>query len=101
MNEPTMTNVLTFQLNALDEYQEWLGTIKQRIVSVRLRMALSANLKGALARKPPMNCAKMSYATMSYDDESDNSNIQNLVNSLLIKFPGLKVWPNALQGFVR
>jgi hypothetical protein len=46
-----------------------------------------------LARKPPMNCAKMSYVTMSRDDESDNS--------LLTKFPGLKVWPNAVQGFVR
>ena len=28
---------------ALAEYQAWLGTIKQRIVSVRLRMALAAS----------------------------------------------------------
>lgn len=38
-----MTNLLTLQPNALAEYQEWLSTIKQRIVSVRLRMALAAS----------------------------------------------------------
>ena len=43
MIEPTMTNFLTLQPNALAEYQEWLGAIKQRIVSVRLRMALAAS----------------------------------------------------------
>lgn len=43
MTEPTMTNFLTLQPSALLEYQEWLKTIKQRIVSVRLRMALAAS----------------------------------------------------------
>jgi predicted nuclease of restriction endonuclease-like (RecB) superfamily len=38
-----MTNLLTLQPSALAEYQEWLSTIKQRIVSVRLRMALAAS----------------------------------------------------------
>lgn len=38
-----MTNLLTLQPGALAEYQEWLNTIKQRIVSVRLRMALAAS----------------------------------------------------------
>ena len=38
-----MTNILSLQPGALAEYQEWLNAIKQRIVSVRLRMALSAN----------------------------------------------------------
>ena len=38
-----MTNLLTLQPNALAKYQEWLNTIKQRIVSVRLRMALAAS----------------------------------------------------------
>lgn len=41
--ERIMTNLLTLQPGALAEYQEWLNTIKQRIVSVRLRMALAAN----------------------------------------------------------
>ncbi len=40
---PIMTNLLTLQPGALAEYQEWLNAIKQRIVSVRLRMALAAN----------------------------------------------------------
>lgn len=43
MTEPTQTNPVTPQPIALAEYQEWLNTIKQRIVSVRLRMALAAN----------------------------------------------------------
>ena len=38
-----MTDVLTLLPNALAEYQEWLSTIKQRIVSVRIRMALAAS----------------------------------------------------------
>ena len=38
-----MTNLLTLQPDALAEYQEWLKIIKQRIVSVRMRMALSAS----------------------------------------------------------
>lgn len=38
-----MTNVLTLQPKALAEYQEWLNTIKQRIVSVRRNMALAAS----------------------------------------------------------
>ncbi|MBK7052710.1 MAG: DUF1016 family protein [Rhodoferax sp.] len=38
-----MTNLLILQPGALAEYQEWLSTIKQRIVSVRLRMALAAS----------------------------------------------------------
>lgn len=47
MTEPTMTNLLTLQPSALAEYQDWLNIIKQRIVSVRLSMALSAsNSKG-------------------------------------------------------
>ena len=43
MTEPTHTNVLALPPAALAEYQAWLGTIKQRIVSVRLRMALAAS----------------------------------------------------------
>jgi predicted nuclease of restriction endonuclease-like (RecB) superfamily len=39
----TMSHPLTPPPRALAEYQAWLGTIKQRIVSVRLRMALSAS----------------------------------------------------------
>ena len=38
-----MTQPLNLQPGALAEYQEWLSTIKQRIVSVRLRMALAAS----------------------------------------------------------
>ena len=38
-----MTSLLALQPGALAEYQEWLNTIKQRIVSVRLRMALAAS----------------------------------------------------------
>lgn len=38
-----MSHILTLQPNALAEYQEWLSTIKQRIVSVRMRMALAAS----------------------------------------------------------
>ena len=38
-----MTNLLNLQPAAVAEYQEWLNSIKQRIVSVRLRMALAAN----------------------------------------------------------
>ncbi|GAB6046503.1 hypothetical protein JCM19379_03250 [Methyloparacoccus murrellii] len=38
-----MTNPLTLQPDALADYQAWLNTIKQRVVSARLRMALSAN----------------------------------------------------------
>ncbi len=38
-----MTNFLTLQPSALVEYQDWLNSIKQRIVSVRLRMALAAS----------------------------------------------------------
>ena len=43
MTEFTHTNILTLPPAALAEYQAWLGTIKQRIVSVRLRMALAAS----------------------------------------------------------
>lgn len=43
MTEPANTSILSLPPNALAEYQAWLGTIKQRIVSVRLRMALSAS----------------------------------------------------------
>lgn len=38
-----MTNLLTLQPAALAEYQDWLNTIKQRIASARLRVALAAN----------------------------------------------------------
>ncbi|MFM9971933.1 MAG: DUF1016 N-terminal domain-containing protein [Burkholderiales bacterium] len=38
-----MANLLTIEPSALAEYQDWLNTIKQRIASVRLRMALSAS----------------------------------------------------------
>jgi hypothetical protein len=38
-----MTNLLTLQPNALVGYQEWLSSIKKRIDSVRLRMALAAS----------------------------------------------------------
>ena len=30
-------------LSTLADYQHWLGTIKQRVVSARLRVALAAN----------------------------------------------------------
>ncbi len=43
MTEPTHTHVLALPPAALAEYQAWLGAIKQRIVSVRLRMALAAS----------------------------------------------------------
>ncbi len=43
-----MTNFLTLQPGALADYQEWLSTIKQRIVSVPLRMALAASRELAL-----------------------------------------------------
>lgn len=38
-----MTNPLTLPASVLAEYQEWLGAIKQRVVSARLRVALAAN----------------------------------------------------------
>jgi predicted nuclease of restriction endonuclease-like (RecB) superfamily len=38
-----MTNLEALQPNELAEYRAWLNTIKQRIVSVRLRMALAAS----------------------------------------------------------
>lgn len=38
-----MTNPLIIHSSALAEYQEWLNDIKQRIVSVRMRMALAAS----------------------------------------------------------
>lgn len=38
-----MTQPFDLLPSALAEYQEWLNTIKQRIVSVRLRMALAAS----------------------------------------------------------
>lgn len=38
-----MTNLLTLPPGAMAEYQAWLNTIKQRIVSVRMRMALAAS----------------------------------------------------------
>ena len=40
MTDSTGANVLALPPAALAEYQAWLGSIKQRIVSVRLRMAL-------------------------------------------------------------
>ena len=43
MTDSTDTNVLALPPAALAEYQAWLGSIKQRIVSVRLRMALAAS----------------------------------------------------------
>ena len=43
MIEPNLTNVLALPPAELAEYQAWLGSIKQRIVSVRLRMALAAS----------------------------------------------------------
>lgn len=43
MTESTDTSMLALPPAALAEYQAWLGTIKQRIVSVRLRMALAAS----------------------------------------------------------
>ena len=43
MTDPANTSVLSLPPTALAEYQAWLGTIKQRIVSVRLRMALAAS----------------------------------------------------------
>ena len=38
-----MKNLLTLPPEALLDYQDWLNTIKQRIVSARLRTALAAN----------------------------------------------------------
>ena len=38
-----MTNIQKLPSDALAEYQDWLNEIKQRIVSVRLRMALAAS----------------------------------------------------------
>ena len=38
-----MTSLFNLQPAAVAEYQEWLSSIKQRIVSVRLRMALAAS----------------------------------------------------------
>lgn len=38
-----MTNPLTLPPSALAEYTEWLNSIKQRVVSARLRAALAAN----------------------------------------------------------
>ena len=43
MTELTPSNSITLQLHTQAEYQEWLNSIKQRIVAVRLRMALAAN----------------------------------------------------------
>lgn len=43
MTDSAETNVLALPPAALAEYQAWLGSIKQRIVSVRLRMALAAS----------------------------------------------------------
>ncbi|MEJ2800311.1 PDDEXK nuclease domain-containing protein [Comamonadaceae bacterium PP-2] len=43
MTDSTDANVLALPPAALAEYQAWLGSIKQRIVSVRLRMALAAS----------------------------------------------------------
>ena len=43
MTEPANTSILSLPPTALAEYQAWLVTIKQRIVSVRLRMALAAS----------------------------------------------------------
>lgn len=36
-------NLLTLQPGALAEYQEWLNTIKQRVVSAHLQVALAVN----------------------------------------------------------
>ncbi|MFZ2217451.1 MAG: hypothetical protein WAV85_02055 [Rhodoferax sp.] len=38
-----MSNFLILQPNALAGYQEWLSTIKQRIVSARLRISLASS----------------------------------------------------------
>lgn len=38
-----MTNIQKISSDALAEYQDWLNAIKQRIVSVRLRIALAAS----------------------------------------------------------
>ncbi|MDP2416622.1 MAG: hypothetical protein U1D25_10380 [Hydrogenophaga sp.] len=38
-----MTNIQKLPSDALAEYQDWLNAIRQRIVSVRLRMALAAS----------------------------------------------------------
>ena len=43
MTKPTSPNPLTSQPGVLAEYLDWLGSIKQRIVSARLRIALAAN----------------------------------------------------------
>jgi predicted nuclease of restriction endonuclease-like (RecB) superfamily len=43
MTEPTHSGILGLPSAALAEYQAWLVTIKQRIVSVRLGMALAAS----------------------------------------------------------
>lgn len=43
MTESITPNLLLLQPGAQSEYQDWLNTIKQRIVSARLRLALAAN----------------------------------------------------------
>lgn len=43
MSDPIHASLLALPPAALAEYQAWLGAIKQRIVSVRLRMALAAS----------------------------------------------------------
>ena len=43
MTKSTPPNSLALHPHTLAEYQEWLNSIKQRIVAVRLRMALAAN----------------------------------------------------------
>jgi DUF1016 N-terminal domain len=43
MTEPSHTSLWALPLGALVEYQAWQGTIKQCIVSVRLRMALTGS----------------------------------------------------------
>ncbi len=43
MTEPMPSGLMALPPAALAEYQAWLGTVKQRIVSVRLRMALAAS----------------------------------------------------------
>jgi len=43
MSQPTLPILLTLPPGALAEYQAWLKTIKQRVVSARLRVALAAN----------------------------------------------------------
>ena len=75
-----MTNLLTLKPGALSDYQVWINTIKQRIVSVRMALAASRELilfyTGVCQVFPPQTVHP-----------------SHLVNSLLTK---CKMWKTAI-----